>query len=479
MSSKIKFVYNNNIIELENIDPNETLLNFIRNNLKKTGTKEGCAEGGCGACTVVLGTLKNNKILYQVVNSCIIFVPMIHGKQLIIVEDLESKKDLHPVQKAMIKHNGSQCGFCTPGFVMSLFSMYKNNNNYTEKIIKDSISGNLCRCTGYKPIINAGKELNNYFKPDKFEINKKIDIELIKKIQNEKKPIKINYNNKLYFSPLSIKELLLIIKNNPNAKLINGGTDLALTVTKSRKDLNSLIYLGNIKELNYIKENQNNIEIGSSTPLIEIEKFISKYYSDFSEILKRYGSYQIRNIATIGGNLGTASPIGDTLPILLSLNALIITQKNNISRKILIKDFFTGYRKTKLKKNEFIKAIIIPKNKSYIFRAYKISKRYDDDISSVCMGINLNLERNIIRNIIIAYGGMSEKPKRATNCEKYLNNKNFDKETIIKSQKELLKDFNPINDMRASSEYRKNIAKNLLLKFFFEIKKNKNIRIYD
>jgi len=475
-SNTLKFVWENKIHSISDLDPNETILNYVRLKLKKTGTKEGCAEGGCGACTVVLGDLKNNKIVYQAINSCIAFVPSLEGKQLILVEDLVSKNGaLHTVQDAMINYHGSQCGFCTPGFVMSLFAMYKNFSSYNKENIQDSISGNLCRCTGYRSIVDAAKSLNNVNRLDQFDKNKKKIISLLKKINSEN--LSLKNGNKKYFSPKNINELKKTIKDNPNSIFLSGGTDLSLNVTKGRKDILNIISLNLIKELKFIKERNGNIEVGAATSLTEFELFIKKYYSDFNAILKRYGSVQIRNVGTIAGNIATASPIGDTLPLLLSLDAKVVLQK--ISKKTILplKNFFVSYRKTKLKKGQFIHSIIIPIFKKNIFKAYKISKRIDDDISSVCASFNLEINNKKIKNIKIAYGGMAPIPKRAINCEKTLINSNLSEESFEKAKKNLEKDFSPINDTRATKDYRMEVAKNLLMKCFIEIKKNKLIRL--
>ena len=334
-SNKIEFVFQNKVHQILNPDPNETVLNFVRSNLKKTGTKEGCAEGGCGACTIVLGELKNNKILYKSINSCITFVPVLNGKQLILIENLTSENGkLHSVQNAMVDYHGSQCGFCTPGFVMSMFAMFKNNKSINNEIINDSLSGNLCRCTGYRPIIDAAKSLNNLSRYDHFDKDKFIILRLLKKIT--KKNIEITSNNKKYFAPKTIKELKKILNKVKDAKLLSGGTDLSLEVTKKRKELEKIIYLGSIEELNFIKKYKNEIEIGASTTLINFEKQIKKYYLDFYNILKRYGSVQIRNVCTIAGNIATASPIGDSLPLLLALDAKIIIDGKNGKKTIPI-----------------------------------------------------------------------------------------------------------------------------------------------
>jgi len=476
-SSNIEFVYQSRIFKIKNPDSNETLLNYIRTKLKKTGTKEGCAEGGCGACTVVFGELKNNEIIYRAINSCITLLPTLQGKQLILVEDLISKEgSLHPVQEAMVNYHGSQCGFCTPGFIMSLFSMYKKNSKFKDDEIKDSISGNLCRCTGYKPIIKAAKSLKNKNKIDQFSKNRKNIINLLKKINN--KSISIYNKEKKYFAPRYVTELKKILKKNTNANFLSGGTDLSLAVTKEKKDINSIIYMNSIRELSYIKNNKKYIEVGATTSLIELETYIEKYYPDFTKILKRYGSPQIRNVATVAGNIATASPIGDCLPLLLSLNAQVVLQGIKKTKIFFLDDFFISYRKTKLKRGQFIHSIRIPLFKDNTFKAYKISKRFDDDISSVCAAFNLVIVKNKIQSARIAYGGMATTPKRATYCEKVLSNSLVTDENIDKAKKALEKDFKPISDMRASRSYRMEVAKNLLEKFYVEIKEKKLIGIY-
>jgi len=476
-SSNVEFIYQNKIFKIEDPDSNETLLNYIRTKLKKTGTKEGCAEGGCGACTVVLGELEKNKINYKAINSCITFLPTLQGKQLILVEDLISKEGLlHPVQKAMVNCHGSQCGFCTPGFIMSLFSMYKKNSKFNDSEIKDSIAGNLCRCTGYQPIIKAAKSLKNKSKIDQFSKNEKNTINLLEKINN--KSIAIYYKGKKYFAPRYIKELKKILKKNINVNLLSGGTDLSLIVTKERKDINSIVYMNSIKELHYINNNNKYIEVGASTPLIELESYIKEYYPDFTKILKRYGSPQIRNVATIAGNIATASPIGDCLPMLISLNAKVVLQDYKKTKIFFLDDFFINYRSTKLSRGQFIHSIRIPLFKNNTFKAYKISKRFDDDISSVCAAFNLEIVKNKIQSVRIAYGGMAVIPKRAIYCERIFTNSIITDETIDKAKKALEKDFKPISDMRASRLYRMEVAKNLLEKFYIEMKEKKLIGVY-
>ena len=403
-------------------------------------------------------------------------LPPLQGKQLILVEDLVSRNgSLHPVQQAMVNWHGSQCGFCTPGFVMSLFSMFKNYSRFSDNLIKDSISGNLCRCTGYKPIIKAAKSLNNKNKIDQFARNKKNVIQLLRKINNES--IAIYKKDRQYFAPRYVQELKKILKKNINAHLLSGGTDLSLLVTKERKDIDSIIYMNSIDELNYIKNTNKYIEVGATTPLIKFENYIQKYYPDFNSILKRYGSVQIRSVATIAGNIATASPIGDTLPLLLSLDAKVVIKSIKKTKIVELNDFFLGYRKTKLKKGQFIESVRIPFFPKNIFKAYKISKRFDDDISSVCASFNFEMINKKIKNVKIAYGGMSSVPKRAKWCEKVLLNTPITEQIIEKAKKALEQDFKPISDMRASGKYGVTVAKNLLKKCFLEIVHRKLIRV--
>mgnify|MGYP001202844253 FL=1 len=476
VSDTIQFLLNDKIYKVKNPDPNKTILNYVRNDLKKTGTKEGCAEGGCGACTVVLGELNNNKIIYKSINACISFLPILNGKQLILIEDLVFKNKPHMVQEALIKFHGSQCGFCTPGFTMSLFSMQKNYKLINNENIEEALSGNLCRCTGYRPIIDAAKSLNNKKDQDHFKKNQNKTIQLLKKIKDI--DIEINHKGKKYFAPKTILNLRRVLKKYPDSKILSGGTDLSLEVTKFRKEIKTIISLNSVSKLNFIKKSKNLIEIGATTSLLEFQNLIKKHFVDFYNVLKRYGSVQIRNVGTIAGNIATASPIGDTLPLLLSLDAKIIIQGINKKKILPLSQFFISYRKTKLKKGEFIYSIRIPLNKKNIFKAYKISKRFDDDISSVLGSFSFLIKKNIITKASIAYGGMSEIPKRATTIEKDLINSEFSENTFSRAVNLIDKDFSPLDDMRASRNYRLTVAKNLLLKAFYEIENKKNIRIH-
>jgi len=469
IKNEIEFILNDELITINNIDTNVSVLNYLRIDKRLTGTKEGCASGDCGACTAIIAELKNNKLEYKAVNTCIMFLYSLHGKQLITVEHLSNSK-LHPVQQSMVDNHGSQCGFCTPGFVMSMFGMYKDKVKPSNESIDEYLAGNLCRCTGYNSIKKAAKKMYSYGRKDKFSKNENKIIKLLKKINHN--DILISKNNNKFYIPLNLKNLIQYTQNNNQYKFVTGGTDIALEVTKKNNTINSLIYLGNNKDLNYIKIEKNYINIGSATPINKIIPILKKYYPSFAEIFYRYGSTQIRNVASIGGNLGSASPIGDSLPALLALNAKLILQSKK-QRILDINNFFKDYRKTDLKNKEFIKEIRIPIFKNYIFKCYKISKRIDDDISSLFVAYLMKLKNNIIIDINIAYGGMDSIPNFAFKTQKYLIGKEFNLKNLEKSKQIIEKDFTPLTDVRASSSYRKLVSKNLMDRLFLEINNNK------
>ena len=353
--------------------------------------------------------------------------------------------------------------------------MHKNNRLINNEIVEEALSGNLCRCTGYRPIIDAAKSLNNKNYRDQFKKEQNKTIKLLKNIKST--DIEINNKGKKFFAPKTISNLKKLLNKYPDAKILSGGTDLSLEVTKFRKEIKTIISLNSIEKLNFIKKNRNLLEIGATTSLFEFQNVIKNYFLDFHDILKRYGSLQIRNVGTVAGNIATASPIGDTLPLLLTLDAKIVVQGKNQKKIYSLNEFFISYRKTKLKKSEFIYSIKIPIKKDNIFKAYKISKRFDDDISSVCGSFSFLIKKNKITKAAIAYGGMSAIPKRASAIEKKLINSEFTENSFSNAINLINKDFSPLDDMRASSEYRLAVAKNLLLKAFYEIKNKQTIRI--
>ncbi|MFZ4398603.1 MAG: xanthine dehydrogenase small subunit [Bacteroidales bacterium] len=481
-SDKISFLIDDKWVELdfqkaENIRPTTSLLNYLRSSDKHKGVKEGCAEGDCGACSVVIAELNTkNELEYKALDSCLVFLPMIHGKQIITVENLAQNINkeihLHPVQQFMVENNGSQCGYCTPGIIMSLFALYKNHHNPEKELIEDSLTGNLCRCTGYKPIIDAAhKACVNHGKDQFSEKQQEITQQLLdfKKI---KKTIILSHPDQLYLIPKNLDDALKYRKQFPSAVLIGGATDTALRQTKKGEIIPQIIDLSQLDELKYFEITKNSLIIGAELPLEKIKKITEISFPAFFAILKVFGSLQIRNIATLGGNIGSASPIGDTLPFLFACKAIVKLQSSTSKREIAIEDFITGYRKTMISSDELIIAVEIPFiGKDIILKTYKVSKRKDLDISTVsaCFRLKLNNEK-IVEEIIIVYGGMAAVTSRALKTEMFLTGKKWERKTIEVGMEVLFNEFNPISDARSDAEFRKLACRNLLMKFWDETK---------
>ena len=476
-SHHIRFILDNQLVELdfqqsENNRPSTTLLNYLRSLPSHKGVKEGCAEGDCGACTVVIAELNsNNELEYKALDSCLVFLPMINGKQIITVENLEQHigKDiqLHPVQQLMVENNGSQCGYCTPGIVMSLFALYKNHHQPEKEVIEDSLTGNLCRCTGYKPIIEAAKQACIHHGKDHFSDKQQEVILQLLNLKNDNSSIFLSHTEQLYILPQNLKDALEIRKQYPNAVLIGGATDTALRQTKKGEIIPQIIDLSQVEELKNIEITNKSIIIGSAITLEKIKSAVEKPFPALFKILKVFGSLQIRNIATMGGNIGSASPIGDTLPFLIACKALIKLQSSDSKRLIPIEDFIIGYRKTAIKTDELIVAIEIPFiHENHILKSYKVSNRKDLDISTVSACFRLQLNNNKeVEDIIIVYGGMAAQTLRAKQTEAFLSGKTWNKQTVETAMGILYNEFSPISDARSDKEYRKLACRNLLMKF--------------
>jgi len=483
MKNTVRFVLDGKIVEVDftkhtELKPTTTVLSYLRAFPEHKGVKEGCAEGDCGACTVVVTEIDNDeKLIYKTLDSCLVFLPMIHGKQLITVENLAIKEKgktiLHPVQQYMVETNGSQCGYCTPGIIMSLFGLYKNHNNPSREIIEDTLTGNLCRCTGYQPIIEAAQKscTNNGF--DHFSINEKKIITLLKKITSNKETLIFNNKKQKYFKPFTLQEALRLRKENHNAVIINGSTDIALRQTKKKELLPQIIDISGVEELKNFKEENNNYYFGAGLTMEQVRKYCNRKLPALKKILSVFGSLQVRNIATIGGNVGSASPIGDSLPVLFAYKAKIKLCSETSERTIGIEDFIKGYRQTDIKNNELITEVIIPKSDDdYFINSYKVSKRKDMDISTVSGAFRLKLDDETVSEIILAFGGMSAVTKRAINTEKLFTGKKWTRENVESAMKILAEEFSPLSDARSEAEFRKTAAKNLLMKFYLETKVN-------
>jgi xanthine dehydrogenase small subunit len=472
ISHSISFVMDGEVVDLDfshkGIGPTTTVLNYLRSRSDHKGVKEGCAEGDCGACTVVLGELDNGKIRYTSIDSCLVFLPMLQGKQIITVENLGSSDSLHPVQEAMVATDGSQCGFCTPGIVMSIFELYKNKNKPSREDIEDGLTGNLCRCTGYRSIVEAAAISCVKNGKDHFSKTEAITVQLLKKIKKEPKHLRTQKQN--YFIPATINEAIALKKKHPKALLLGGATDLALRVTKNHELLSCIIDLGNIAALKKVTQTKTQLSFGSGVSLETIKNACKDQYPAAYKMLAVFGSKQIRNLATLGGNLGSASPIGDMPPVLMAYNASLTLAGANGKRKVSMCDFITGYRATVLKNDEIIQEISLPLPKvAARISSYKISKRKDLDISTVSGGFRLEFNTDKrIRSINLNYGGMAAMTKNAAKAEEYLKGKAWTRENVEKAMEIIEDDFTPISDARSGKKARMIMAKNLLMKFWTE-----------
>jgi len=465
----ITFLLNQQEHVVENIDPNTTVLDYLREHLQKTGSKEGCASGDCGACTVVIGHAGNVGIEYSAINACITLLGSLHGKQLITIEDLKDGECLHPVQQAMVDCHGSQCGFCTPGFVMSMFAYRKNNEQADRQSIIEALGGNLCRCTGYRPIVDAAVQM---FEPplrDQFDQTELAVLASLNAINEADGAVKLTGNSKHFFSPSTVKELADLLLEYPEARLVAGGTDLSLEITQFLRSFDCLIYIGRIEEMKTVVQMDDELDIGAAASYGSTKDALVALYPDLHELIDRLGSKQIRNQGTIGGNVGNASPIGDMPPVLIALGAKLVLRKGDVSRVIGIENYFVSYKKTSLETSEFIERIIVPKPQAdSVFRVYKISKRLEDDISSSCGAFNINIVAGKVKKATIAFGGMAEIPKRASHCEQALIGKNWTDVTIAEAMDAMDKDFTPISDFRSSATYRLSSSRNLLRRLYLD-----------
>jgi xanthine dehydrogenase small subunit len=468
----VRFILAGQIEELSNCEPTRTVLEFLREDRALKGTKEGCAEGDCGACTVVIGELHNGEIRYRAVNSCIQFLPSLDGKQLLTVEDLDQAGEtgLHAVQQAMVDQHGSQCGFCTPGFIMSLFAMYHSQpeRDISRADIELGLAGNLCRCTGYAPIVRAAEQVLNAGRADRFTTDSRQTVEMLKRIQPAES-LQVQCESGAFYSPGSCSEVCELLQNHPDAVLVAGATDVGLWVTKQNRRLETVIYLGEVSELRNIEAGENHLSIGSAVTYSDAARAIGDVYPAFLPLIERIGAIQVRNAGTIGGNIANGSPIGDMPPGLIAIGAKILLRSSQGQRLIDLEEYFISYGKQDLRPGEFIEQILLPLPPAdQQFATYKVSKRFEQDISAVCAAFAMQVKDGIINQARVCYGGMAEIPARANNCEQYLTGKPWNQDTINGAQRALLEDYTPITDMRASAKYRMRVAQNLVQRFYLE-----------
>jgi xanthine dehydrogenase small subunit len=464
----VRFILDGKVVEMRDVAPTRTLLQVLRDDLGRTGTKEGCAEGDCGACTVVVGELCHGGIEYKAVNSCIRFLPTLDGREVVTAESLSAQSEpLHPVQQAMVDSHASQCGFCTPGFVMSLFATYLSGDAPSRAQVVDALAGNLCRCTGYRPIIDAGCRMNDYPEPQRWS---RADAQagfrqaLLLSLQRGERGATLPG----FHAPTSVNELARLYAAQPDSLLLAGGTDIGLWVTKHLRELPPLIYLGDVADLKQIVEVDGCVEIGAAVPLADAFPAIVARYPMLGELANRFASPPIRNSGTLCGNIANGSPIGDSMPILIALGATVLLRRGEAVRTLALEDLYLGYQKKALQPGEFVVAVRIPVSTPGHIATYKIAKRFDQDISAVCAAFVMDVSDGMIVSARIAYSGMAAIPQRAKQTEAALKGKPWSEATMTAVLPALAQDFQPLSDMRASSNYRLQVAGNMLKRFYLE-----------
>jgi xanthine dehydrogenase small subunit len=473
-SKTIRFIRRGELVSLNNVPPDRTLLEVLREDLGCTGTKEGCGEGDCGACAVVLaeiesprgGEAEGESIRWRAINSCIRLAHSVDGMALWTVEDLAAHDGtLHPAQEAMVRCHGSQCGFCTPGFVMSLFGMYQNHvcrgEPISRELAQEELSGNLCRCTGYRPILDAARQMAEL---PAVRIDEPALLDQLHSLRREAAP-----SVGAYLAPATLQELLAARTAHPDAQIVAGCTDVGLWVTKMHMQFGQVLDVTGVDELRSVEHYGNHIAIGAAVTLADAYDALIELWPQLKTFANRFAGLPTRNSGTLGGNVANGSPIGDSMPLLIALNAHVVLMSTRGYRDMSLESFYTGYRKTVLAGDEVLAWIKVPRPAAgELLRVYKISKRYDDDISAVCLAVNLKLEDNTVAKISIGAGGVAAMPVRAVRTEAVLRGKPWTLEAVQQATAALRAEFQPISDMRASAAYRSEVLGNLMQRFWLE-----------
>jgi xanthine dehydrogenase small subunit len=471
MRSTIRFIRRGRLIELVDVPPTMMLLDYLRETEGATGTKEGCREGDCGACTVAIGRLRNGALLYEPVNACILLLGQVDGTEVITVEDLaQADGALHPVQAAMVEKHASQCGFCTPGFVMSLFTLYQSTvGPVSRDDVNACIAGNLCRCTGYRPIVDAGIAACAGPRQDRF-VDRHADVTSVLQYLADDDDVLVGDDNAFFAAPGRIATLVVLYEKHPDATLVGGATDVGLWITKGMRDLRKIIYTGNVRDFDRIEDTGNGVVIGGGATLAQATPHLSGIDPDLGGLLRRFGGAQVRARGTVAGNIANGSPIGDLPPALIALGATVELRKGRTQRTMQLEDFFVDYGKQARVPGEVVTSISVPRLGDHdVFRCFKVAKRFDSDISAVMGAFRLTIEDDAIREARLAFGGMAAVPKRARKAEEALEGQQLrDARAWASAFAALREDFAPIGDHRASARYRTETAHALLGKALIE-----------
>jgi len=460
-------------VTLRHVAPDRTLLEVLREDLHCTGTKEGCGEGDCGACTVVLGEAVDGKLEYKAINSCIRLAHSVNGLAVWTVEDLANEEgELHPAQEAMVQCHGSQCGFCTPGFVMSLFGMYQNTqggHGIDRAQAQADLSGNLCRCTGYRPILDAAQQMGGLPLPQGCGVNEAATVSALQSLNPNKE------GTTAYLRPTRLAELLQQRAAHPQAQVVAGCTDVGLWVTKMHKRFAQVLDVTAVRELRRVEDYPHHIAIGAAVTLTDAYAALVKDRPQLQTFAQRFAGLPVRNSGTLGGNVANGSPIGDSMPLLIGLGASVVLMRWDAKRgaiahrELRLEDLYTGYRTNVMRPDELLAWIKVPRpTAGETFKAYKISKRFDDDISAVCLAIQMTVTDGVVAQVSIGAGGVAATPARARQTESALRGQPWTPDAVKAAVAALRAEFQPISDMRASAAYRQAVLGNLLQRFWLE-----------